>query len=74
MTYRLTAQWQGQSDEVTFEATNDLDATIQAIDATLDRAWDGNPSPMQRVWNFGQVTLYAPDGTVMHVMPEKEVT
>jgi hypothetical protein len=66
--YILTASLAGaRTATATIQGHDDDDATWQAVDLILDRAYAAPNGP----WGRGSVTLVSPTGEVVHSMPAK---
>jgi hypothetical protein len=70
MHYTLTARKGEEFERVDLEATDDFDATFEAVKVILDRANE----PDGYVWRLGYIMLKGQDGTVLHTMEEKDET
>jgi len=68
-TYTLSATLDDDEEFVYIEASNDGDATFDAIAIILDRAAEEQPEGGK--WSLGLIVLTGPNGAVLHTMEEK---
>lgn len=65
--YTLTATLAGDTELVSIDAPNEMEATMDAITFILDSAHEDK----EGAWAKGSIELTAPDGTVIQTMEAK---
>lgn len=65
MNYIITAKLNGSTSRIGFSASNDSEATFEAIGLILDKAMSS------KVWAKGHITLRNSDGVIVHEMGAK---